>query len=128
MNILDKPALEFFHKDMLEETNQNIRIFEGQSHGKFHELGRIRLYEERSKITKHFESCDKNIGIFLSHHPTQTLLGRIETGQHSLSLSWKEMESIRHSIDAQTHPKILWINPSIPPKVRLTADGEVLKT
>jgi hypothetical protein len=128
MNLLDKSGLEFFRKDMMDETNQQIRLFETQSHGKYQELGRIRLYEERSKITRHFESCDKNIGVFLSHHPTQALLGRIETGEHSLSLAWKELDSIRHSLEADNHPNLIWEKKTIPPKVRLTASGEILKT
>ena len=127
MNLLVRNALEFFRRDMLQETNQQIRLFEAQSHSKLTELGRIRLYEERSKITKHFDSCDKNIGVFLTCHPVQALLGRISHGQQSHSLSWMELQSIRHSLEAHLHSDLLWDNPNEPPKVCLTNEGKIEK-
>jgi hypothetical protein len=127
MNILDTAGLNFFRREMLAETNQQIRLFEAQRPSQLQELGRIRLYEERAKITRHFESCDKNIGVYLNNRLHQALLGRVENGTHCLSLTWEEQESLRHSLTAHTHTDILWEKNQNPPKVLLTAEGNVVR-
>lgn len=127
MNILDTAGLNFFRREMLEETNQQIRLFEAQRHSNLQELGRIRLYEERAKITRHFDSCDKTIGVYLNNRLHQALLGRVETGVHSLSLTWEEQESLRHSLSSHTHSDLLWEKNNKPPKVLLTPEGNVVR-
>lgn len=127
MNILDTAGLNFFRREMLTETNQQIRLFESQPPCPLQELGRIRLYEERAKITRHFDSCDKTIGVYLTNHLHQALLGRVENGTHCLSLTWEEQESLRHSLASHTHKDILWEKNQKPPKVLLTAEGNVVR-
>jgi hypothetical protein len=127
MNIITQASIEFFYRELLQETNDQIRIFEAQPTSNYPEMGRIRLYEERAKIHKHFELCDKTIALFLTNHLHQALVGRVETKNHCHSLTWEEQESMRHSLETELHTDIIWEKDSKPPKVSLTSNGTVTK-
>lgn len=127
MTILQKQALDFFQRDLLQEINQQIRIFESQPTSSNLELGRIRLYDERSKISTHFSLCSEEAAAYLTNHLSHAILGRVRGEKTSNSLSWQEKESVRHSLENQHHLDLLWDNPNLPPNALLTKEGEIKK-
>lgn len=125
--ILDEQGVAFFRKELLEETDKQISQFELASEGvSQRELGRIRLYEERAKIRRHFEICDSEIGAFLNNAQNHGLLGKLKQDVTSAGLTWKEIEGMRHSLQGLLLPDLNWQN-NQPPKSRLTEQGQIVK-
>jgi len=128
--ILDEPSLEFFEEELLRETEKKLRLFEiGNLHS--NEMGRIRLYEERSKITSYFKLLDKSVGLLLINNPSQGLLGKVKESLESVGLTWKEIEGTRFDLFDSCYPEITWEDwkeNKNPPKVRLTETGKIVKS
>jgi hypothetical protein len=130
MEILDKSSLEFFKRELLEETEKKLRLFEiGNINS--NELGRIRLYEEKSRINAYFKLLDDKVGLLLINNPAQGLLGKIRESIESAGLTWKEIEGTRYDLFDSCHPEITWEQwekTQVPPKVRLTESGKIVKS
>jgi hypothetical protein len=126
MNILDRAGILFFKEELIGENSKQIKMFEGSKPRGIEELGRIRLYEEKIRIERHFKSTDPSIGVFLTAHPSHGLLGKTTNDPGSSALIWKEEEGIRHSIKWEAHPEMPWVEQE-PPKARLTPEGKVHK-
>jgi len=130
MNMLDKEGMEFFEKELISETEKQLKFFESTRYQRNEELGRTRLYEERMLIKSYFTLCEKDIGILLINQNCQAILGKIKETIESASLGWKETEGVRYDISETCHPEITWEsyekNGSLP-KARLTSRGEVVK-
>lgn len=122
MTILTQQGIEFFERELLEECRKHIRAYEllandEESHTL--ELGRIRLYEERARIRKHFESSERTLAGYMSVGINHGLLGRLKLQDTSSALYWKEKEGIRFNIITELEDDLKWKN-NKPPKVHLT--------
>lgn len=128
MTILDKNGVKFFRTELTKDTDRQIAMFETNPPSELghRELGRIRLYEEKTKITRHFFVCETDKGLYASNHPHHGLVGKLEGLPASSCLVWKEIEGIRHSINATISTELEWENSS-PPKTRLTTEGKFQK-
>lgn len=130
MNVLNKTGMEFFESELLSETEKQLRFFERVNSSRNEELGRTRLYEERTLIKGYFSLCEKEIGLLLTNDNCQAILGRIRNTIESASLGWKEQEGMRYDMSETCHPEISWENyekNGSLPKARLTSKGEVVK-
>jgi len=127
MNILDEEGIAFFKRELLAETERQLRLFESQTNPLQEEFGRIKLYDDRTKITRHFTICTPDIGAFLSNHPSHGLLGKLHEDVTTASLVWKEQEGLRHSLMETLHPDLPWNKNGEPPKARLTESGKITK-
>ena len=132
MNILDKSGVEFFQKQLLAGNDRALALFEMTGVGRggsVEEMGRIGLYEERMTIKEHFDACDEDLGVFMSNHPQNALLGRKRSTRISQALHWQEMEGIRFDIRRHHYGDLEWTGEEsrTPPRARLTSKGEITK-
>lgn len=124
MTILDHKGISFFQKELLEETNRQLAFFETDPPAEVaaREMGRLRLYEERAKIRRHFFICEENLGAYDTNHPQHGLLGKLEGNPGSACLIWLEFEGLRHSIKTSVENDLTWME-NRPPEARLTSKG-----
>ncbi len=128
--VLDESSLDFFQEELLAETDNKLKLFEIGNLSS-NELGRIRLYEEKSKIKSYFKLIDKSIGLLLINNPSQGLLGKLKESLESAGLTWKEIEGTRFDLFDSCYPEIIWSEweeNQKPPKVRLTESGKIVKS
>jgi hypothetical protein len=128
--LLDNNSLEFFKEELIEETDRKLRLFE-VGNIKSNELGRIRLYEEKSRIKGYFKLIDESVGLLLVNSPSQGLLGKLKDSLESVGLTWKEIEGTRFDLFDSNLPEITWeewAENNKPPKVRLTESGKIVKS
>ena len=129
MNILYRDGVEFFKNELLKETHKQLEMFEEHPPEEvmLREVGRIRLYDERAKIQRHFLICEDDRGGFESKHPQHGILGKLLASESSAGLTWLEFEGIRHSIQSFLSPELLWEGGKLP-KAHLTESGKFKKT
>jgi hypothetical protein len=128
--VLDNSSVKFFEEELLRETDRKLKLFE-VGNLRNNELGRIRLYEERSKIKSYFKIIDEEMGLLLINNPAQGLLGKLKQSLESVGLTWKEIEGTRFDLFDSCHPDIIWSDweeNKTPPKVRLTESGKIVKS
>lgn len=125
--LLDNEGVEFFRKSLVEDTESQIRLLESSRNieGKL-EFGRVRLYEERSIIERHFNRSLNDRGLFLQTDPSYALVLMVKSGNHSSLLTWRELEGLRHSMAGLVRADLEWKNEQ-PPNARLTEGGKVTK-
>jgi hypothetical protein len=127
MNKLDKNGIRFFRRELLDETNRQLELFETSAPKEIasREFGRIKLYDDRHKIERHFVITSTEVGGYETNHPFHALLGPLEGSPGSSILVWKEIEGIRHELNAEIQTQTVW-KETTPPEVRLTLTGEVI--
>lgn len=128
MTLLDKVGVDFFRTELTKETDRQIAMFEGSSPKELaaREIGRIRLYDEKIKISRHFLVSEPDKGGFESNHPHHGLIGKITGMTGSSCLIWIELEGLRHSIQSAIAVDLEWEN-NKPPNVHLTSKGKFAK-
>ena len=124
MTIIDKNGIEFFERELIEDTNRQLMILEKAGRNNTLGLARLRLYEEKAHIRNHFKEADPNLGAFLSNCPAHALFGPSEIG--SSVLAWEEKEGLRHSVFWRIDASLAWEEKK-PPAIRLTKEGELRK-
>ena len=128
MILLDKKGIDFFRAELTKETERQIKMFEGNAPTEImeREIGRVRLYEEKARIGKHFMVTEPSIGGFERNHPHHGLLGKVIGMGASAALIWLEIEGMRHSIKGSIEPTLVWEQEKLP-KARLTNTGKFQK-
>lgn len=122
---LDKNGVQFFKRDLLEETNRQLEMFEKTAPPEIaqREFGRLRLYDDRMKIERHFLITRQDLGAYEDSHPFHGLIGPLDGGSGSACLIWKELEGLRHSLSARVEENLVWKDQE-PPEARLSVRGE----
>lgn len=125
--VLDKSEVAFFKQTLLDDTESQIRLLERTRNieGKL-EFGRVRLYEERSSIERHFNRSSEDKGLLLRTDPSFGLILKVKTSIQSSVLTWKETEGYRHTVMGLVRDDLPWENGE-PPKARLTEGGKITK-
>lgn len=128
MTLLDSAGIRFFKEELLKETNRQLMMFEENPPPDvaIREVGRIRLYDDRSKIQKHFFVCEPDCGAYESNHPQHGVIGKLEGNSASATLVWRELEGLRHSLKAEVENDLIWIEKKVP-DARLTREGKFRK-
>jgi hypothetical protein len=116
-------GMKFFELELLNETNEQLRIFERKKIP--NELGRIKLYEERMRIKSYFRRCDNNKSYLLENEENHAILSKLKELNFPASLKWVEEGGIRYNLKDENHPDLAWEDS--PPNVLLTKDGKVRK-
>ena len=120
MNLNEK-GIDRFKKDLLEDNTQKLLTFERIAiRSEEPDLARIYLYDQRSKIIRHFEISDSDIGVYYSEETNAALVGKIQQQYISTALTWQEKQAHRFNIHHRERPDLIWSKDLTPPKARLT--------
>jgi hypothetical protein len=125
MTKLNEKGVAWFKANLLEDNTQKILTFERATMPTpENDLARVYLYDQRSKILRHFELSDSTVGAFFSETTHAALVGKVREQFISTALTWQEKQSHRFNIHHRERPDLVWEQDLTPPKARLT-DGRL---